>query len=199
MTPVQPLPAIVLLAAGEGSRFGGAKQLAAVDGTAMARRCALAALATDAPVTVVTGACGEAVAASLAGLPLAVVYNPDWRRGIGRSIACGVRAVQQQSPAAPALLLHLADLPAVTSADLDRLIAAWRAAPDRVVVAAFGSASGPPALFPRRLFAALASLDGDRGARELVAAEGASVVRVPVAGAGFDVDTPSDLAALDRG
>jgi molybdenum cofactor cytidylyltransferase len=92
--------------------------------------------------------------------------------------------------------LHLADLPEVTGANLVRIIEAGRAAPDRVVLAGFAGASGPPGLFPARLFAALAALGGDRGARALVAAEGASVVVVPVAGAAGDVDTPADLAAL---
>jgi molybdenum cofactor cytidylyltransferase len=193
------LPDILLLAAGAGLRFGSAKQLAAIDGVAMVRHCALAALATGAAVTVITGAHCGSVAASLAGLPLARVHHPDWRRGIGSSIACGMRALQARRPTPCALLLHLADLPVVSTLDLDRMIAAWRAAPDRVVAAGFGAGTGPPVLFPPRLFAALATLDGDRGARDLVAAEAGAAILVPIAGAARDIDTPADLAALAPG
>lgn len=188
-------PHILLLAAGGSRRFGSPKQLAAIGAVAMVRQCALAALATGAAVNVVIGAHAEAVSACLAGLPLALVHNPDWVGGIGGSIACGVRALLARPQAPDAIVLHLADLPAVTGADLDRIIDAGRTAPDRVVVAGFGAASGPPVLFPPRLFAALSALDGDRGARDLVAAEGAAAIVVPVAGAARDIDTPADLAA----
>lgn len=188
---------ILLLAAGAARRFGTAKQLAQVEGMAMVRHCATAALATGARVTVVTGAHADAVTASLAGLPLHLVHNGDWPRGIGSSIACGVRAVLAATAGPNGLLLHLADLPAVAEGDLLRLVQAWRAAPDRLVVAGFGTSLGPPCLFPPRLFSLLASLDGDRGARDLVVAEGSAAIVVPVAGAAADVDTPQDLAALE--
>lgn len=197
-SPLQT-PAIVLLAAGGGRRFGASKQLAEFDGMPLARRCASAALATGASVSVVTGADGDAVRASLAGLPLALVHNPDWARGIGCSLACGVRALLAGRPPPPSILLHLADLPAVAAADLDRIIQAWHAAPDRVVVAGFAAGTGPPVLFPPRLFAALADLDGDRGARDLVLAEGGAAIVVPVAGAAWDIDTPDDLARFASG
>lgn len=186
---------ILLLAAGGSRRFGGAKQLARIDGVPMVRHCALAALATGAPLTVVTGASAGAVAESLAGLALSLVHNRHWRRGIGSSIACGVRALLARQPAPAAVLLHLADLPDVTATDLDRLLARGRDAPSSVIVAGFAGGTGPPCLFPPRLAAALAGLDGDRGARELVAAQGEAVIVVPVAGAGRDVDTPADLPA----
>lgn len=187
---------ILLLAAGAGARFGAVKQLAPIAGVAMVRHCAAVALATGARVTVVTGAHADAVTSSLAGLPLETVHNEHWQRGIGASIACGVRALLAGTTAPAAVLLHLADLPAVGQGDLLRLVETWRAAPERLVVAGFGPALGPPCLFPPRLFAALARLDGDRGARELVLAEGGAAIVVPVAGAGHDVDTAQDLADL---
>jgi len=49
-------PVIVLLAAGEGRRFGGTKQLADIDGETMVHRAARTAIATGVELIVVTGA-----------------------------------------------------------------------------------------------------------------------------------------------
>jgi molybdenum cofactor cytidylyltransferase len=67
------------------------------------------------------------------------------------------------------------------------------------VVAEYDDGRGHPALFGATLFPALLALDGDRGARELLASLGASVMVVTVAAARpADVDTPEALSALAR-
>ena len=73
----------------------------------------------------------------------------------------------------------------------------WRAQPDRIVAAAYAGAAGVPAIFPRRLFAALAALGGDRGARALIDRAGDDVVRVALPDAAFDVDDEASAGALE--
>ncbi|MBV9911728.1 MAG: hypothetical protein JOZ93_04095, partial [Sinobacteraceae bacterium] len=66
--------------------------------------------------------------------------------------------------------------------------------------AAFHEATvGAPAIFPRAMFSELSALRGDVGARQLLQRNPDRVVRVPMASAAIDVDTPEDLLSLAGG
>jgi molybdenum cofactor cytidylyltransferase len=142
-------------------------------------------------VVVVSGAHAGAVEAALGALPVRTVRNPRWADGLAGSLRIGVEA---QPAAADACLVMLCDQPAVGAADLYRLVAAWRAAPARMAAAHYGGAPGVPAIFPRATWPALCQLQGDSGARGLLAAGDVSTVPMPAAAA--DVDTPADLQRL---
>jgi molybdenum cofactor cytidylyltransferase len=183
----------IVLAAGGASRFGGAKQLAAFDGTALVLRAArLAVSRCPAGVVVVTGARAAAVGASLAGIPVRIAHNADWRTGLASSIRCGVADLPGASSAC---LILLCDQPRVDEQDLDRLIGVWARAPDRVAAAQYAGSLGAPAIFPASCWPALRRLEGDRGARDFIAS--LSVVSaVAVPNAARDIDTPADLDSL---
>lgn len=183
----------VLLAAGNSSRYGGPKLLATIDGVSLIRRAAQAALATGAVPLVVTGAYADRIGAEVADLDARIVYNGAWADGMGGSIACAFRQLVAQADAGAAILCP-ADLPRVGATQLQRLIDAHRAAPQRIVVSDFGAAQGPPCLFPRRCFAELAQLSGPQGARALLARHADEITRVAMPEAAADVDTPDDFA-----
>ena len=190
-------PVIVLLAAGEGRRYGGLKQLADIEGQPMLRRTALATLECNVPVIVVTGEGADAVEAVLHALPLSVVRHDGWHEGMGSSLAAGIRRVQAQFPAASGALLCLADQPLVDRVVLTRMLARHHAAPGRILATGQSGVVGPPALFPRDCFATLSRWSGKQGAQALLMQEAARVERFfPRAGSdpcGIDVDTPDDL------
>ncbi|WP_329743323.1 nucleotidyltransferase family protein [Dyella sp. A6] len=188
-------PAIVLLAAGEGRRFGGAKQLADFDGEPMVRRVARDLLALDCPLVAVIGARAERVAPVLQDLPLVIIRNDNWQNGLGSSIACGVRHVGQAHAHASGVLLCLADQPMVGGDHLRRMLARHRDVPDCLLVTCHEDVSGPPVLFPRDCMPELADLDGPVGARTLIQREAARVERFHLA-EHPDVDTPADLDRL---
>ena len=77
---------------------------------------------------------------------------------------------------------------------LQALAGRWRATPEAVACADYDGLPGVPAILPRRLFAALEALDGERGAKPLLLAEGDAAVRLPMPEAAIDIDTPTDLA-----
>lgn len=192
-------PVGLLLAAGAARRYGRAKQVETLaDGTALVRHAALAALAVCSELRVVVGAHRAAVIAALAGLPVAIVEHEHWARGMGASIACGLRSLIADGIRAP-LLLSLADQPRVDAGALLRLLAAAEGRPDSIVVSDYGVGRGPPSLFPPRLFAELAALDGDEGARSLLKSHAAEVITVPLPEGADDIDTPDDYRRVVGG
>lgn len=185
-------PVGLLLAAGAARRYGGPKLAEPLpDGTPLVRHAALAALEVCREVFVVSGGHREAVTAALAGLPVSIVDNPDWARGLGNSIACGVRAVLTHDRSA-SLLLMLADQPRVDAAALRRLLAAGSGDAGLILVSDHGPTRGPPCRFPARLLPELATLDGDDGARAVLRAHAAVVRTVALPEAADDIDTPAD-------
>ncbi|HKT28441.1 nucleotidyltransferase family protein [Dyella sp.] len=188
-------PVILLLAAGEGSRFGGAKQLAEIAGEPMVRRSARVLMETDMPVLVVTGAYADDVEAVLDDLPLSMVRCEAWQLGMGHSLAAGVRAMAHTFPQASAVLVCLADQPLLDSVALQAMLQRHQAAPRQILASEHNGVQGPPALFPRDCFEALASLSGTHGARQLLRQEAARVELFSPP-AWVDVDTPEDLQRI---
>lgn len=182
--------AALVLAAGPSSRMGRQKMLLDWGGEPLVRRAAREALRSRADsVVVVIGADAPAVRAALADLPITIVENPDHAAGMSTSLRAGARAV----PDADAVIVVLADQPAVVAAHLDSLIAAWESGA-RIAAAAYEDVLGPPALFDRAYFAELDRLTGDEGARRIVEAHREVAVAISIPSAAFDLDTPDDLA-----
>lgn len=193
-----PPVAALILAAGRSSRMGGPnKLLAPWRGLPLVRHVAEAACASRAtPVLVVTGHESEAIAAALDGLPVTIVPNPDHARGLSTSLRAGLAALPE---AAAGALVLLGDMPRVTPAILDRLIAAFADRPEaKAVVPTLAGRRGNPVLLARDLFAGAMAMTGDTGARALVAAAGEAVSEVEVDDVAVlaDIDTPDALAAL---
>ena len=186
----------ILLAAGGASRFGSQKVLAPYRGEPLVRR-AVHLLAPRCPggVHVVVGASADPVREALAGEPVTVVDNPDWARGLSTSLVRGVAALPD---AADAVLILLCDQPAITAADLDALIAAWRVEPGLIAAAGFNDRLGSPAIIPRAFWPQLAALRGDQGARSLLEWH-TEHITVAMPHAALDVDTPEELARLEAG
>lgn len=192
--------AAVLLAAGASSRLGRPKQSVKVHGESLVRRAALQLLTLNlASVTVVTGSGSGAVQQELQDLQLRMVHNDNWAQGIGGSIACGVLSIADQ---VDGLLIALCDQWKVDESDLNRLKSVWSADISRVCTASWNEEEslvyGPPVLFPRKFIRELVELEGDRGAKHLIARNIGEVKFVSMENAAFDLDSPEDLERLLR-
>lgn len=137
----------------------------------------------------------QAVAAACRPLCGFLTLNSNVESGISGSIRAGVMSVARH---ANGVLLLLADQPLVDIEHLKTLEQRWRAAPDSIIASGYANTAGPPVIFPQQDFAALTSLDGDRGAKAVLRANRARVVVVPFEPAAIDIDTPADLAALQE-
>jgi molybdenum cofactor cytidylyltransferase len=157
----------IVLAAGSSRRFGDADKLVAdYRGRPLVLWAARAAMAL--PFRAAIGVCQESgpVADLLRKAGLAVELNAAPERGMGSSIAIGVEAARASEPVA--CLILLGDMPAVTTAHLEALLAAFEGEDDVVISAARGQRS-PPTLIGRRHFPTLLTLEGDEGPRMLAA------------------------------
>ena len=171
------------------------KLVADYRGEPLVRWAARAALASRArPVLVVTGHARAEVEAALAGLDVAFVHNPDFAEGLATSLRAGVAACR---PNAAGAVVLLGDMPEASAQVVDALIAAFEASPDAAAaVALYAGRRGNPVLLGRALFAEVARLEGDEGARGLLQAlppEEIATVEVAEAGVTLDVDRPQDL------
>lgn len=187
----------VILAAGEAKRFGAQKLLALMDGRALVEHVIAAANgSTVADVVIVVGADADKVTRVAAGRARAV-RNPEYATGQSSSLQAGLRALANDMDAAVVLL---GDVPGVTTALIDALIATQRERGAPAVVSRWDGRRSPPALLHRDLFPAAMALRGDVGMREVLAGrDDVAVVDVtPELGALGDVDTPEDQARISR-
>jgi CTP:molybdopterin cytidylyltransferase MocA len=195
----------ILLAAGEGSRLGRPKALVELGGQTLAERgVAMLREGGADPVLVVTGA------APLSMATVHTVYNPEWRSGMGSSLAAGLHALGARLDAfgagpdalgaepdtdPGAAVIALADQPLVGAEAVRRLIAAYRQR-TTVAVAAYGGKPRNPVLIAREHWPDVLELaTGDTGARPFLRAhpELVTLVECGDTGSPDDIDTPEDL------
>lgn len=182
----------IVLAAGAAHRFGALKQLQQIEGEALLLRVARRAAAAVDHTAVVLGARAEALAALLAEEPFALHVNAHWTEGLASSIRTGIAALPRTCAGA---MVVLADQAAISAEQYAQLAALWRQAPESIAAAHYGGGAGAPAIFPRRLFAALLALEGDVGARALLREHAHDLIALAMPSAALDLDTPADLAA----
>ncbi|MCX7325058.1 MAG: molybdopterin-binding/glycosyltransferase family 2 protein [Hyphomicrobiales bacterium] len=190
-----PQVAAVVLAAGHSTRLGRNKLLERVGGKPVVRHVVEAALASRAgPAIVVLGHQAREVAMALVGLDVTFVENPDHASGMASSLRTGVDAVPDTCAAA---LVLLGDMPLINTTIINRLVDNYAGEPlaDGIVPVADGRRANP-VLLSRALFDAVASLEGDTGARGLLARPGVRVIEVSVDDDAVlvDVDTEEALA-----
>ncbi len=165
----------VVLAAGASTRFGSPKQrLLVPEVVARVRRSAVDGL------VVVTGA--HEVTADAP-----VVRCPEWERGLGASLRCGLAALPADAEAA---VVVLADGPDLAPEAVDRVIAVWDESGAEVVAATYGGLRLHPVLLARAVWDAVP----DEGARGLPAL----LVPCDDLGPPGDVDTPDQLPGRFR-
>ncbi len=188
---------ILILAAGQSRRMRGRdKLMEEVEGQPLIRRQAdMARRVTTGPVLVALPVPPHPRYAALEGLDITPVPVPEAQEGMGASLRTGFAAMP---PGAAAAMLLLADLPELTDDDLTTMLEAvdlqsgdliWHAVTE-------DGQRGHPVVFSAALFACFAGLQGDTGAKTVVAAAGKRVHHVPLPGqrARLDLDTPEEWA-----
>jgi molybdenum cofactor cytidylyltransferase len=178
----------LVLAAGAGTRFGEEpKQLADLHGRPLLEHAVRAQCAVDEleRVVVVLGShAGEVLERVSLGRAEAVVCE-DWERGQAASLRSGLASLA----GADKIVVTLGDAPLITP----EVIARFAGEPGGTR-ATYHGRPGHPVVLGSEQIRALASLAGDRGARDLLA--GGPTVECGMLCSGRDVDTPDDLEAI---
>jgi CTP:molybdopterin cytidylyltransferase MocA len=181
----------VLLAAGEGRRFGKPKALVRHRGRLFVEHAAeVLARGGCAPVVIVLGAAAAAVRSTAALPNSSLVDNPKWTTGMGSSLRAGLSALSS-SDATAALVLPV-DTPGVTVEAVRRFVDL--AARDALARATYDGRPGHPVLIGRDRWAdVVASAVGDAGAREYLRTHPPPEIPCADVADGADVDRPEDL------
>ena len=117
------------------------------------------------------------------------MVNEKAEEGLGTSVALAAKLARAAS--ADALLICLADMPLVPTSHLERLVDAFNQSNENIAIASYdGQTASPPAIFGKQHYPALASLNGEGGARELLTAAQKIPIRPALL---MDVDTGSQL------
>jgi CTP:molybdopterin cytidylyltransferase MocA len=185
----------LVLAAGAGTRFGSAKQLADFEGHPLLEHAVRAMVASPVErVVVVLGSGAEDVLAQVDLRGADAVVCERWAEGQSASLACGLAELS----GCEAVVVTLGDQPLMTPDAISRVIAGRR---DGVaaVRATYGGVPGHPVLLERRLFERMRDVSGDHGARNLLMSMQTREIPCDDLGGGQDVDTPAQLDALRAG
>jgi molybdenum cofactor cytidylyltransferase len=190
--------AAVVLAAGQSTRMGAENKLIAeIGGAPLVRRTVDAVCDSSAsPILVVVGYMRREVCAALEGAPVTFVANPDFAKGLASSLKAGVRALPSDSDG---VIVLLGDMPRIAASHIDRLVTAFRDEEgSSIMVPTLQGRRGNPVLWPAAYFRELLDLDGDTGAKALLARHREQVKEVDLGTDAIflDVDTPQALQAL---
>ncbi|MBC7788750.1 MAG: nucleotidyltransferase family protein [Anaerolineae bacterium] len=187
--------AAIVLAAGQGSRFGSQKLLAPIRTKPLVRvtvENVLTAAVDD--VVVVVGRDADGVQAALVGLQVRFAENRNYANGMSTSVMAGIEALL---PGTDLALIALGDQPGITPNIIRRLIEAQRVSRKPIVVPMYAGQRGNPVLFRSDFFPELATIHGDHGARDLILSDPERVefVEFPFPPPA-DIDTRQDYDAM---
>jgi CTP:molybdopterin cytidylyltransferase MocA len=185
----------LVLAAGAGTRFGSAKQLAEFEGRPLLEHAVRAMVASPVGrVVVVLGSGAEDVLAEVDLHGADPVVCERWAEGQSASLACGLAELS----GCEAVVVTLGDQPLIVP-DAIRRVIAGRHEGVAAVRATYGGVPGHPVLLERRLFERMRDVTGDHGARNLLISMQTREIPCDDLGGGQDVDTPAQLDALRAG
>ena len=188
---MKPAPVGILLAAGQGTRFGSNKLLYPLaDGTPMAVASARTLHTVLAHCIAVVNDAQGSVARLLAEAGLQVIANPHAPNGMGTSIACGVAA----SPNAGGWVIALADMPNIPARVIQSVADGLTCGAD-IIAPVYRGQRGHPVGFALRHASALRALHSDRGARDIIAAHRSTLELIDTQDSAviLDIDTPASL------
>ena len=187
LTSKNPPVGVVLLAAGGGSRFGGAhhKLLTSVAGKTVFEWALQSALAANiGPVAVVWGS--VELPRHEASEAVTYLHNTEWATGMASSVQSALHWANERG--LQSVVIGLGDQPCIPPS-------AWTAVANStspLAVATYAGVRANPVKLHAEFFA-LVPQTGDEGARSLLRSHPELVAEVPCSGSGIDVDHVEDI------
>jgi molybdenum cofactor cytidylyltransferase len=187
---------ILLLAAGSSSRLGQSKQLVSINGQSLLCQTVLLSLRVCNQVTVVLGSDFKNHISEISRLPVHIIENREWKKGMGSSLKIGLENTVKKWPATKSLLVLVCDQPLLTSAHLQKLINMADQTNKKIIASGYKSVLGVPVLFKKELFIELRQIGDSEGAKKIIQQHESEIESVEFIGGEIDIDTPADLEKL---
>lgn len=182
--------AVIVLAAGESSRMQQPKQvLPWRDSTLLGHAIDVAMKSMANEVYVVLGANVQTIQEQIDLSHIKYIINKDWKKGLGSSVAYAVRYLAESDKQYDGLLFMLCDQPLIDTNYLNSMISTFRDGVKNIVATAYKQRNGVPVLYHKKYMRILSTLDGDSGAKEIIANNSEDVIALSPEGKELDVDT----------
>ncbi|MDC7996929.1 nucleotidyltransferase family protein [Gilvibacter sediminis] len=186
---------ILILAAGKSSRMGTPKMLLPWgDSTVLECIIKKAKALVCKHIVLISGAEHISLEKITQRHAIQITQNPEWERGMGNSLAFGIKTLMNRPP--KGVLVLLADMPIITADNLKGLIETFVSSEADIVCTQYPDLQGVPAIFKDSLFEKLSQLDGDLGAKQLFKLEGIRLASHSVQKDYEDLDTPEAYQKL---
>lgn len=190
---------IVILAGGASTRLGKPKQLLQYHGKTLLNHAVNEAINSKADaVVVILGNNADLFQNEINKEEALVVINKDWEEGMASSVRLGLDTLLKIKPYIDAVIFMVCDQPHISSSVLNELIARQQKTTRQIVTCSYGESIGPPALFHKKYFRALAKLNGDIGAKNIIQQNMHDVATILFPGGKIDIDTEEDYEALKK-
>ncbi|WP_338603473.1 NTP transferase domain-containing protein [Sulfolobus tengchongensis] len=150
---------VLILAAGEGKRFGGNKLIAKIDDTPIIIRT-IRIYDNFEKVVVIGKYVNELIPLLTDQI---VIYNPFWREGMSTSIKLGLRFFRNYD----GVIIALADMPFVSKEDVKKIVDGFKPK-CKAVIPVHNGKRGNPVLISKYLFEEMEKISGDVGARVIL-------------------------------
>ncbi|HYG38274.1 MAG TPA: nucleotidyltransferase family protein [Cytophagales bacterium] len=185
--------AILLLAAGSSTRLKEPKQLLDIHGQPLLLRSVETAYACAEKQTfVVLGSEFEMHKNLISDLPVKIIQNKSWEKGMGNSIKAGLSYIIKAVAQVEAVIIMVCDQPLVTTAYLEKMIQKYSDCGKRIIASSYAATLGVPALFHKSIFPSILQLDDTHGAKMIIESNPEDVETISFPEGAIDIDTSQD-------
>jgi len=187
------------MAAGSSSRMGEAKQLLPWKEATLIEDVIAKTLQLNTVKTVVVlGANEDKIVPKITSYPIEVIYNIEWEKGLGNSIAFGIYHIKKNYDV-DGVLVTLADQPLIEATYLKVMIDLFETDKNQIIATKYQNGKlGVPALFDKSYLLELSIIDGDKGAKSILEKYTNSVITTQINTNVFDIDTDEDYKRLKK-
>lgn len=189
---------IVILAAGSSTRMGEPKQLLSWGKSNLIRETILTAQSSSAKeVIVVLGANYNVIEKEIKDLPITIIENKEWKKGLGKSIGYAASHILQLEKNIDGVLFMLADQPFITNSFLDDLMNAFSLKSNQIIATSYKDGKrGVPTIFDKNYLKSLSLLNDDNGAKSILKRNKDKVVVLNSGIENLDIDTKEIYVSL---
>jgi len=189
---------IILLAAGNSTRMGSAKQLLLYQNKTLLERTidtALEVFDTN-QIILVLGAHYDDIAFSIRNKDIPTIVNKEWDSGMASSITSGLITLSARYPEMEKCFISVCDQPYLTSQVFLEMFQLYKTSGRGIVTAKYADTLGVPALFSKNYFEELMTITGEQGAKKIIQQHREDAETFGFEDGAIDIDTPSDYDNL---